>query len=409
MSTLITNIQQLVWVEEQHSNIQRVLGKDMNNIPSLYNAWLRINNGLIEDFGSMDTIQSSIGDTEVINAQDKIVLPAWVDSHTHLVFAATREQEFVDKINGMSYEDISKRGGGILNSAAKMKDIDENKLYDMSLERLEEAISLGTGAIEIKSGYGLSTASELKMLRVIKRLKELNKIPIKSSFLAAHSYPLEYRNNHKGYLKLIIDEMLPLVATEGLADYIDVFCEQGFFSVEETSCILEAGAKYGLKPKIHANQLYRSGGVQVGVRHHAISVDHLESMEQEEIDALLGSETIPTLLPGAAFFLAMHYQPARKLIDANLPVAIASDYNPGTCPCLNMNTILSIACTQLKITPNEAITAQTINGAAALELQHELGTIKIGKKANLILTKKVPSLNYLPYALGSNWIDRVLI
>ena len=409
MSTLITNIRQLVWTENEHSRLQRVPGKEMHTIPSLENAWLRMENGIIKGFGTMDSIQDTIHDTEVINAKGKIVLPAWIDSHTHLVFAATREQEFVDKIKGLTYEEISHRGGGILNSAAKMQDIDEQELFEMSVRRLEEAISLGTAAIEIKSGYGLSTDSELKMLRVIRRLKELNKIPVKASFLAAHSYPMEYRSNHDAYIRLIIDEMLPRVAGEGLADYIDVFCEQGFFSVDETDRILQAGAKYGLKPKIHANQLYRSGGVQIGVQHNAVSVDHLESMGQEEIDCLAGSNTIPTLLPGAAFFLAMHYQPARMLIDANLPVAIASDYNPGTCPCLNMNTILSISCTQLKITPSEAITAQTINAAAALELQNEMGTIKVGKKASLILTKEVPSLDYLPYALGSNWIERVFI
>lgn len=409
MRQLLTNIQQLVYVEDTQSNIQRVLGHQMKELPSLHNAWLLIEKGTIHSFGLMNELPETGGIDETINCSGKTVLPTWCDSHTHLVFAATREQEFVDKINGLSYEEISKRGGGILNSAAKMKDISENELFDLSLARLEEAISLGTGAIEIKSGYGLSTTSELKMLRVIKRLKELNKIPIKASFLAAHSYPMEYRSNHEAYLKLIINEMLPQVADEGLADYMDVFCEQGFFSVAETSRLLEAGAKYGLKPKIHANQLYRSGGVQVGVQHNAISVDHLESMGEEEIESLRNSYTIPTLLPGAAFFLAMHYQPARMLIDANLPVAIASDFNPGTCPCLNMNTILSISCTQLKITPEEAITAQTINGAAAMELQNELGTIKVGKKANLIITKEIPSLSYMPYALGSNWIERVIV
>lgn len=409
MRKLITNIKQLVHTEDNDSSIQRVLGHNMNVIPSIENAWLLIENGLIKDFGSMATMPDWSGVDEYIDATNKTVLPAWCDSHTHLVFAATREQEFVDKINGLSYEEISKRGGGILNSAAKMKDISENELYELSVARLEEAISLGTGAIEIKSGYGLSTETELKMLRVIKRLKDLNKIPIKASFLAAHSYPLEYRNNHNAYIDLIINDMLPRVVDEGLADYMDVFCEQGFYSVEETDQLLSAAAKYGLKPKIHANQLYKSGGVQIGVQHNAISVDHLESMGDEEIECLRNSNTIPTLLPGAAFFLAMHYQPARMLIDANLPVAIASDYNPGTCPCLNMNTILSISCTQLKITPEEAITAQTINGAAALELQNELGTIKVGKKANLIITKPIPSLAYMPYALGSNWIDRVII
>lgn len=409
MRQLFTNIKSLVQVEEGQNYKQRVLGLEMNNLPTLDNAWLMIENGRIEDFGSMHNLPNELQADETIDATGRLVLPSWADSHTHLVFAATREQEFVDKIKGLSYEEISARGGGILNSARKMNDISEDELFDISLARLEEAISLGTGAIEIKSGYGLTTANELKMLRVIRRLKETNLIPVKATFLAAHAFPMEYRSNHEAYIDLIINEMLPLVAGEGLADYMDAFCEKGFFSVEETDRLLEAGWKYGLKPKIHANQLHRSGGVQVGVKNKAISVDHLESMGEEEIQTLINSDTIATLLPGAAYFLAMHYQPARLLIDANLPVAIASDFNPGTCPCLNMNMILNISCTQLKMTPNESIIAQTINGAAAMELQNELGSIAKGKKANLILTKPVPSVEYLPYALGSNWIERVFI
>lgn len=409
MRQLLTNIKSLVQVEEGQNYKQRVLGLEMNNLPTLDHAWLIIENGRIEDFGSMHNLPNGMQADETIDATGRLVLPSWADSHTHLVFAATREQEFVDKIKGLSYEEISARGGGILNSARKMNDISEEELFDVSLARLEEAISLGTGAIEIKSGYGLTTANELKMLRAIRRLKETNLIPVKATFLAAHAFPMEYRSNHEAYIDLIINEMLPLVAGEGLADYMDAFCEKGFFSVEETDRLLEAGWKYGLKPKIHANQLHRSGGVQVGVKNKAISVDHLESMGEEEIQTLINSDTIATLLPGAAYFLAMHYQPARLLIDANLPVAIASDFNPGTCPCLNMNMILNISCTQLKMTPNEAIIAQTINGAAAMELQNELGSIAKGKKANLILTKPVPSVEYLPYALGSNWIERVFI
>ncbi len=282
-------------------------------------------------------------------------------------------------------------------------------MFDQAQQRLAAVIAQGTGAIEIKSGYGLCLEGELKMLRVIRRLKEQASIPVKASFLAAHAFPPEFRENHKGYIDSIIDDMLPRVAGEGLADYMDVFCEQGFFSVEETARLLEAGLKYGLKPKIHANQLHRSGGVQVGVQYNAISVDHLESMGAEEIDALKGSDTIPTLLPGAAFFLAMHYQPARALIDAGLPVALASDYNPGSCPSGNMNLLLSLACTQLKMTPEEAIHAQTLNGAAAMELQGELGTIATGKKASLILTRPVPSVAYLPYSFGENWIEKVIV
>ncbi len=407
MRTLINNIKGLVQIEHEHESKKRILGNDMKHLPTLDNAWLLIENNTIHSFGSNDTEAPPFADV-YYDAQNGYVLPAWVDSHTHLVHAASREQEFVDRINGLSYEAIAQKGGGILNSANKMALIEEDELFDQSLKRLHEAINWGTGAIEIKSGYGLSLDAELKMLRVIRRLKEENLIPIKATFLAAHAYPLQYKEDHQGYIQHIIQDMLPRVADEGLADYIDVFCEKGFFSVDETDQLLNAGTQYGLKPKIHANQLYRSGGVQIGVQHKAISVDHLESMGEEEIIALQSSDTIPTILPGAAFFLAMHYQPARMLIDANLPVALASDYNPGTCPCLNMNTILSIACTQLKITPEEAINAQTLNGAAALELEDSLGTIKVGKLANLIITKEIPSIAYLPYALGSNLIDKVI-
>jgi imidazolonepropionase len=408
MHILIKNIKNLLQTEEGVERKARVYGKEMAYLPSIENAWLLTENGLIKDFGSMKDIPEMRAD-EVIDATGKLVLPSWCDSHTHLVFAAPREQEFVDRINGLTYAEIAARGGGILNSARKLNETDESKLYDDSLERLHAVVAQGTGAIEIKSGYGLCLEGELKMLRVIRKLKEQNIIPVRASFLAAHAFPPEYKENHEGYINLIINEMLPKVADEGLADYMDAFCEQGFFSVDETARLLEAGLKYNLKPKIHANQLHRSGGVQVGVKYNAISVDHLESMGEEEIEALRGSNTIPTLLPGAAFFLNMHYQPARLLIDAGLPVALATDYNPGSCPSGNMNFLLSLACTQLRMTPEEAINAQTINGAAAMEMEHEMGTIAIGKKASLIITKPVSSLAYLPYSFGENWVERVIV
>jgi imidazolonepropionase len=409
MRTLYSNIKQILQIEHIHEEKKIVKGLDMKTLPTIENAFLLVKDGLIKDFGEMKNLTNELIADQTIDCTGKMILPTWVDSHTHLVYSHTRELEFVDRINGLSYEEIAQRGGGILNSAKRMTEINENDLYEISKIRLDETIALGTGAIEIKSGYGLSTEGELKMLRVIKRLKENTNIDIKASFLAAHTYPLAYRENHAAYIQLIIDEMLPLVAKENLADYMDVFCEKGFFSPDETDQLLEAGYKYGLKPKIHANQLYNSGGVQVGVKHQAISVDHLETMDDEEVNCLLSSNTIPTLLPGAAFFLAMHYQPARKLIDAGLPVALASDYNPGSCPSANMNFILSLACTQMKMTPEEAIHACTLNGAAALELTDTLGSIKIGKKANFIITKPISSYALLPYYYGNNLIEEVVI
>lgn len=405
MRLVITNIKSLFQV----TTSENVAGKAMAELPRIDNAWLLVEDHKIKAFGTMEDWREEFHTDNILDVEGKIVLPAWVDAHTHLVYAAPREQEFVDKIKGLSYEEIARRGGGILNSAKAMQEIDEEALFDISIERLHHAVHSGTGAIEIKSGYGLNLEAELKMLRVIRRLKEADIIPIKASFLAAHAYPPEYRDDHEGYVDLIIREMLPRVAGEGLADYMDVFCEKGFFSVAATDRLLEAGWKHGLKPKIHANQLHRSGGVQIGVKHHAISVDHLESMGQEEIDCLKNSNTMPVLLPGAAFFLGMSYQPARAMIDAGLPVTIASDYNPGSCPSSNMNFLLTLACTQMKMTPEEAINAQTLNGAAALELQHDMGSIAVGKRANLIITKAIPSLAYLPYSFGENLIDSVLI
>lgn len=408
MSTLIKNIKYLCQTEEGSERKRVVSGAAMANLPSIDNAWLRIEKGLIHSFGKMDEL-NDLQCNVAIDASDSLVLPAWCDSHTHLVFAAPREREFVERIQGLSYEEIARNGGGILNSAAKLRQMDEAELYEQSYQRLQQVIAQGTGAIEIKSGYGLSLEAELKMLRVIRKLKENTDVSIKASFLAAHAYPIEYKENKSAYIKLIIDEMLPRVAAEGLADYMDVFCEEGFFSVADTAQLLEAAWKYGLKPKIHANQLHYSGGVQVGVQHKAISVDHLECVGDAEIEALKSGSTMPTLLPAAAFFLGIQYQPARKIIDSGLPVCLASDYNPGSCPSGNMNLLTTIACTQLKMTPAEAINAITINGAAAMELEQELGTIAVGKKANLIITKALNSYNSIPYDFGNNPVKQMII
>jgi imidazolonepropionase len=408
MRTLIKHIQLLCQIEETTTQKNIVVGKNMSKVPSLSDSWILIEDELIHSFGKMSEINDNQYDTE-INGSGRLVLPAWCDSHTHLVFAAPREQEFEDRIKGLSYEEIAHRGGGILNSAQKLNMMDETELYNQSLQRLHEVIAQGTGAIEIKSGYGLNLEAELKMLRVIRKLKEQTPVAIKASFLAAHAYPLEYKNNKKAYVKLIIDQMLPKVAEEQLADYMDVFCEDGFFSVQDTEQLLEAAYKYGLKPKIHANQLHYSGGVQVGVKHNAISVDHLECVGDAEIESLLSGNTIPTLLPAAAFFLGIQYQPARKIIDAGLPVCLASDYNPGSCPSGNIPLLLSIACTQLKMTPEEVINAVTINGAAAMELQKTHGTIAIGKKANLIITRPMNNLAYIPYNFGNNPVERMML
>jgi imidazolonepropionase len=347
--------------------------------------------------------------TSHLDAKGKMVLPCWCDSHTHLVFAGSREHEFVDKIKGLSYAEIAAKGGGILNSAKKLNHTSEEELYKQSYKRLQEVIASGTGAIEIKSGYGLNVEGEIKMLRVIQRLKRNSKIPIKVTFLGAHTVPAEYKENKQGYIDLIIDEMLPVIAGEKLADYIDVFCEAGFFSPEETEHICNAGKAIGLKPKVHANQLSVSGGVQAGVKVGAISVDHLESMDEDAINTLSNSSTIGTLLPTAAFFLRMPFQPARKLIDSNCAIALASDFNPGSSPSGNMNFVVALSCIQMKMLPEEAINAATVNGAYAMELENEAGSITAGKKANLIITKEIPSLAYLPYAFGNNLIDEVIV
>ncbi len=408
MRTLITNIKSLAGIETGPERKRRIAGNDMASLPAIDEAWLLIEDGRIHSFGAMSLFEEK-GADETIDASGRTVLPAWCDSHTHIVFAAPREGEFVDRIRGLSYAEIASRGGGILNSAKRLNGMDESELYDQALLRVHAVMAQGTGAIEIKSGYGLNTVAELKMLRVIRRLKETLPIPVKASFLAAHAYPPEYREDHEGYIRLIIDEMLPRVAEEGLADYMDAFCEQGFFDVAATERLLEAGLRYGLKPKIHANQLHNSGGVQAGIRHGAISVDHLECVGDAEIEALRASDTIPTLLPGAAFFLGMHYQPARLMIDAGLPVCLATDYNPGSCPSGNVPLLLTIACTQMKMLPEEAIHAVTLNGAAALELEDEIGSIAVGKRANLILTKPISSIAHIPYDYGNNPVERLIV
>ncbi len=408
MKLLITNISQLVNVR----TISKVLrGKELANLPILENAYLLVENGYIAGYGSMQFLPTFIEEENwtIIEAKGATILPTWCDSHTHLIFAASREDEFVDKINGLTYAAIAAKGGGILNSAQKIALASEEELFELAFERLMELIRLGTGAIEIKSGYGLDLANELKMLRVIKRLKQASSIPIKATFLGAHTFPLAFKDKHQGYIRLIIDEMLPAIAKEQLADYIDVFCEEGFFSVAETELICNAGKKYGLIPKIHANQLHASGGVEVGVKVEALSVDHLETMDESAINALSNSTTIGTLLPTAAFFLRMPFQPARKLIDSNAAIALASDFNPGSSPSGNMNFVVSISCIQMKMLPTEAINAATINGAYAMGVGDELGSIMIGKKANLIFTKPIPSINYLLYAFGSNLIEKVMI
>lgn len=404
MRTEFIHCKALVNVRAEHKLLR---GAELSVLPQLPDAWLAVEEGRITDYGPMSAYQPVPGAT-VVDARDRYLLPAWCDSHTHLVFAASREEEFVDKIRGMSYAEIAARGGGILNSARRLNAMSEDELFERSLERLHRVARLGTGAIEIKSGYGLSTEGELKMLRVIRRLKSVSPLLIRATFLGAHTYPEKYRDDHEGYLREIETEMLPAIAAEGLADYIDVFCEKGFFSPEETERLLRAGQTYGLTPKIHANQLHLSGGVQTGVRCGALSVDHLETMDADAIAALAGSGTIGTLLPTAAFFLRMPFQPARQLIDAGCAIALASDFNPGSSPSGNMNLVVSMSCIQMRMLPEEAINAATLNGAYAMGLENEAGSITRGKRANLLLTRPMPSLAYLPYAFGENPVEAVM-
>jgi imidazolonepropionase len=407
MTTLISNIKLLVNTREEFHLLR---GKELSDLPCIEDAFLIVEDDCIAEYGAMNEVKFRAADfTSHTDATGKMVLPCWCDSHTHLVFAANRENEFVDKIKGLSYAEIAARGGGILSSARKINTISEDELYRLSHKRLQEVIALGTGAIEIKSGYGLSVEAEMKMLRVIQRLKRNSPIPIKATFLGAHAIPIEYKENRQGYIELIIDQMLPVISKENLADYIDVFCEEGFFTTTETVQICKAGEAVGLKPKIHANQLSSSGAVQTGVQLGALSVDHLEMMDDNAINALANSSTIGTLLPTAAFFLRMRYQPARRMIESNCAIALASDYNPGSSPSGNMNFVVALSCIQMKMLPQEAINAATVNSAYAMELEKEVGTVTIGKKANLVLTKQIPSLAYLPYAFGTNLIDSVMI
>ena len=415
---IIINIAQLVNVREQP---QLLRGIALAELPVIENAFVLIEDGLIADYGAMYELELKVPQLpkHIIDAQGQFVLPAWCDSHTHLVFAASRETEFIDKIKGLSYAEIAAKGGGILSSAQKLNDAPEDELFNQAWKRLQEVSKLGTGAIEIKSGYGLTVEGELKMLRVIKKLKEKSVLSIKATFLGAHTYPIQFKENHQGYIDSIINEMLPVIAKEKLADYIDVFCETGFFSPEEMETICNAGLQYGLKPKLHVNQLNSICGIEMGLKLNAVSLDHLETLNEQEIN-LLGNqqlavggnenqETICTLLPTAAFFLRMGFQPARKLIDAGCAIALASDYNPGSSPSGNMNLVIAMTCIQMKMLPEEAINAATVNGAFAMGLDNECGSITIGKKANLIFTKPIPSIAYLPYSFGTNCIDRVMI
>ncbi len=381
----------------------------MQKLNTIDDAYLFIENDKIIDFGKMQDLKTSDFNGEIIDASGKMVFPSFCDSHTHLVYAGSREIEYGDKIRGLSYEEIAKRGGGILNSAKLLHNTSEDSLYDQALNRINEIIGFGTGAVEIKSGYGLTVEDEMKMLRVIKRLKETTPITIKSTFLGAHAVPAEYKGKQDEYVDLIINEMIPVIAVEELADYIDVFCDKGFFTVEQTDRILMAGMKYGLRPKIHANELDYSGGIQVGVKYNALSVDHLEFTGDDEIKALLDSETMPTLLPGAAFFLGMVDPPVRKMIEAGLPIALASDYNPGSSPSGNMKFIMSLGTIKLRMLPEEVINASTINGAYAMGISEEMGSITKGKIANVFITKRIPTYEYMPYAYTSNLIDKVIL
>ncbi len=406
MRIIITNIKELLQVRE--SSISKISGTDMKILPTIKNAFLLIENDIILDFGRMENLRGTNAD-KTIDASGKIVLPAWCDSHTHIVYAGNRESEFVDRINGLSYEEIANKGGGILNSAKKLQKTSEEDLFQQSAVRIEEVMTLGTGAVEIKSGYGLTVDAELKMLRVIQRLTKKYPISIKATFLGAHAFPTEYKSNKDAYVDLIIDEMLPKIAKENLAEFIDVFCEDGYYTAQQTDKILTAGKQNGFIPKIHVNQFTIMGGVQIGIKHNALSVDHLEILDTNDLIALKNSNTMPVALPSCSYFLGIPYTPARQVIDAGLPLALASDYNPGSTPSGNMNFVVSTACIKMKMTPEEAINAATINGAYAMNISNTHGSITKGKKANLIITKAIPSYGYLPYAFGSNLIDEVFI
>jgi imidazolonepropionase len=405
MNVLFKNIKELIQVRE--TPIVFLSGKEMNVLPTLKNAFLLVKNGLITDFGSMENCPEI--EIKTIDATGKMILPSWCDSHTHIVYAGNREDEFVDRIHGRSYKEIADNGGGILNSAKLLQTTSEEDLYDQSKVRLEEVMHLGTGAVEIKSGYGLTKDAELKILRVIRKLKENYPIAIKATFLGAHAIPNLYKDNKSGYLQMLIDEIIPAIKKENLADFIDIFCETGYFSATDTQQILDAGKKYGLVGKIHVNQFTAIGGIQIGIENNALSVDHLEEMRPEDIDALKNTKTMPVALPSCSYFLSIPYTPARKMIDAGLPLALATDYNPGSSPSGNMNFVVATACVKMKMTPEEAINAATINGAYAMDLQDKVGSITKGKLANLILTKEINSYHFIPYSFGNHSIEKVFL
>ena len=409
MKTVIKNISELIQTETTPR--KWVAGKDMSHISTIKDAFIEVEEGIITSFGSMEDWNGieDWNNTDIIDAEGGMVFPTYCDSHTHLIFAASREGEFVDRINGLSYAEIAQRGGGILNSAEKLQNASEDELFEDALGRLNELIQMGTGAIEIKSGYGLTLDAELKMLRVIKRLKENTDVTIKATFLGAHALPKEYEDNKEGYMNLVINEMLPIVAKEGLADYVDIFCEEGYFTVADTEDLLTAANKLGLQSKTHVNQFNAIGGVKASVDLGALSVDHLEEMAEEDYKALKGSNCMPTILPSCSFFLRIPYGPAKRMIEEGLPVALATDYNPGSNPSGNMNFVASLGCIQMKMTPEEVINATTINTAYAMGVEKELGSICIGKKANLFITKQIPSYAYLPYSFGHNVIEKVMI
>lgn len=406
MTTLFINIKELIQVRE--SDVMKLSGKDMGILPIIKNAFLLIEDDLIIDFGSMNHLSTTDAD-KVVDLTDKLVLPTWCDSHTHIVYADSREEEFVDRIKGLSYQEIAQKGGGILNSAKKLQDKSEDLLYNDAVIRIKEIIKSGTGALEIKSGYGLTLDSELKILRVIKKLKENFSIPIRATFLGAHAIPIKYKDKRHEYIQLIIDKMIPEIANQKLADYIDVFCEKGYFDITETDLILKAGIKYGLIPKIHVNQFNSIGGVKVGVDNNALSVDHLEVLTDEDLNILSKSDTMPVALPSCSFFLGIPYTNGRKIIDSNIPMAIASDYNPGSSPSGNMNFIVSLACIKMKMTPEEAINAATINAAYALNMSDKVGSISKGKMANFIITKPIKSYSFIPYTFANNCIEKVYL